>query len=67
MTYSFNCSERGSFDTILSIHSPSEELNKHPCPICGKIAIRKFYPTGIVFKGLGFYVTDTPSAKNSTI
>jgi putative FmdB family regulatory protein len=29
------------------------------CPTCGTRARRLFYPTGIVFKGSGFYKTDS--------
>lgn len=38
------------------------------CPSCGKKALRKvLFPTGVVFKGSGFYVTDSKSqAKSST-
>ncbi|MEQ4488766.1 MAG: FmdB family zinc ribbon protein [Dehalococcoides mccartyi] len=34
-----------------------------PCPHCGSMARRLFSPVPIVFKGSGFYVTD--SRKNS--
>ncbi len=38
------------------------------CPNCGKKELRKvLFPTGVVFKGSGFYVTDSKSqAKSST-
>jgi len=35
-----------------------------PCPACGADAKRIFFPAGIVFKGTGFYATD--SRKSST-
>src|SRR5690625_1789012 len=36
------------------------------CPECGKEALRKvFSPVGVVFKGSGFYRTDSRSGQNS--
>jgi putative FmdB family regulatory protein len=32
------------------------------CPDCGGPGTRLFYPTGILFKGSGFYKTDSRSA-----
>jgi putative FmdB family regulatory protein len=32
-----------------------------PCPDCGGAGTRLFYPTGILFKGSGFYKTDSRS------
>jgi putative FmdB family regulatory protein len=32
------------------------------CPDCGGAGTRLFYPTGILFKGSGFYKTDSRSA-----
>jgi predicted nucleic acid-binding Zn ribbon protein len=29
------------------------------CPLCGAAARRLFFPAGIVFKGSGFYKTDS--------
>jgi predicted nucleic acid-binding Zn ribbon protein len=29
------------------------------CPVCGAAARRLFFPAGIVFKGSGFYKTDS--------
>jgi putative FmdB family regulatory protein len=34
------------------------DIHKANCPKCGKAASRVFLPTGIIFKGSGFYVTD---------
>lgn len=36
-----------------------------PCPKCGTQARRLFFPAGIVFKGTGFYATDS-RASNGT-
>lgn len=32
------------------------------CPSCGGPGVRLFFPTGILFKGTGFYKTDSRSA-----
>ncbi len=38
-----------------------------PCPKCGAAAARQFFPAGIVFKGSGFYKTDSRGASSSSI
>jgi predicted nucleic acid-binding Zn ribbon protein len=38
-----------------------------PCPNCGAAAARQFFPAGIVFKGSGFYKTDSRGASTSSI
>ena len=38
-----------------------------PCPNCGAAAARQFFPAGIVFKGSGFYKTDSRGASSSSI
>jgi predicted nucleic acid-binding Zn ribbon protein len=38
-----------------------------PCPKCGAPATRQFFPAGIVFKGSGFYKTDSRGASTSSI
>jgi predicted nucleic acid-binding Zn ribbon protein len=35
------------------------------CPSCGTVSRRLFFPAGIVFKGSGFYKTDSRSASGS--
>jgi predicted nucleic acid-binding Zn ribbon protein len=37
------------------------------CPKCAATAVRQFFPAGIVFKGSGFYKTDSRSAASSSI
>ena len=37
------------------------------CPTCGAAATRQFFPAGIVFKGSGFYKTDSRGASSSSI
>jgi predicted nucleic acid-binding Zn ribbon protein len=38
-----------------------------PCPSCGAAANRMFFPAGIVFKGSGFYKTDSRGSESSSI
>jgi len=37
------------------------------CPKCRREARRQFRPAPIIFKGSGFYVTDHPSSRSSTL
>jgi predicted nucleic acid-binding Zn ribbon protein len=37
------------------------------CPACGGASARLFFPAGIVFKGSGFYKTDSRGASSSSI
>jgi predicted nucleic acid-binding Zn ribbon protein len=37
------------------------------CPTCASAAVRQFFPAGIVFKGSGFYKTDSRGAASSSI
>jgi putative FmdB family regulatory protein len=37
------------------------------CPECGGEVRRLLHPVGIIFKGKGFYVTDNPKARSSTV
>jgi putative FmdB family regulatory protein len=53
-TYSYRCAECGTFDWI---HPMTDRLTD--CPKCGSSDFSKnFCPTGIAFKGKGFYSTD---------
>jgi putative FmdB family regulatory protein len=36
------------------------------CPVCGAPATRRFFPAGILFKGSGFYKTDSRSTAASS-
>jgi putative FmdB family regulatory protein len=36
-----------------------DEGSKAPCPRCGGNARRIFFPVPVIFKGPGFYVTDS--------
>ena len=55
-TYGYRCEPCGhEFDVF-------QRMSDEPvasCPVCGAAARRLFFPAGIVFKGSGFYKTDS--------
>jgi putative FmdB family regulatory protein len=55
-TYGYRCGTCGhEFDAV-------QRMSDDPvaeCPACGERARRLFFPAGIVFKGSGFYKTDS--------
>jgi putative FmdB family regulatory protein len=55
-TYDYQCRNCGR--TIEVIHSMLEEGPK-TCEHCGGTLRRVLFPTGIIFKGSGFYKTDS--------
>jgi putative FmdB family regulatory protein len=59
-TYGYRCEQGHEFDVWQRM---SDEA-KADCPVCGSAGKRLFFPAGIVFKGGGFYKTD--SRKSST-
>lgn len=61
-TYDYQCRSCGSTTEV--IHSMLEE-GPTTCEICGGQLRRVFYPTGIIFKGTGFYKTDSRSSATS--
>lgn len=62
-TYAYACTQCSHrFDIYQSFSDDSLTT----CPECGKEALRKvFSPVGVVFKGSGFYRTDSRSGQNS--
>ncbi len=55
-TYGYRCEKNGhEFEVVQGINEPP--LTR--CKICGSKVRRIFYPVGIVFKGPGFYKTDS--------
>jgi putative FmdB family regulatory protein len=57
-TYDYECRTCGNrFDLI---HSMRED-GPTACELCGGALRRVLYPTGIIFKGSGFYSTDSRS------
>jgi len=53
--YGYRCSHAHHFEIQQRITEPS--LTQ--CPECGAPVTRIFYPVGIIFKGGGFYKTDS--------
>ena len=54
-TYGYRCSRGHHFELRQRITDPPVDT----CPECGSPATRVFYPVGIIFKGQGFYKTDS--------
>lgn len=63
-TYVYECKECGHrFEIFQSFSADALDT----CPECQEIALRKvLFPAGVVFKGSGFYVTDSRRAQPST-
>lgn len=58
--YDYECGHcRNRFEKKQGFHEAAEAV----CPRCQGQARRVFYPTAVVFKGSGFYITD--SRKNT--
>ena len=62
-TYDYQCRSCGSVTEL--IHSMLEE-GPSVCERCGGDLRRVLYPTGIIFKGSGFYRTDSRSGGTSS-
>ncbi|HEX6654696.1 MAG TPA: FmdB family zinc ribbon protein [Candidatus Limnocylindria bacterium] len=61
-TYDYQCRSCGH--TVEVIHSMTEE-GPSTCERCGGELRRVLYPTGIIFKGSGFYKTDSRASGGS--
>lgn len=60
-TYGYRCEKNGhEFEVFQGITDPP--LTR--CKVCGSKVRRIFYPVGIVFKGPGFYKTDSRSSSS---
>jgi putative FmdB family regulatory protein len=55
-TYGYRCPACSTEFEVLQRMTDEAVAN---CPHCGAPSRRLFYPTGIVFKGSGFYATDS--------
>jgi len=62
-TYDYQCRSCGSVTEV--IHSMLED-GPSVCERCGGELRRVLYPTGIIFKGSGFYRTDSRAASSDT-
>jgi putative FmdB family regulatory protein len=62
-TYDYQCRSCG--DIVEVIHSMLED-GPSVCERCGGELRRVFYPSGIIFKGRGFYKTDSRSTSSAS-
>jgi putative FmdB family regulatory protein len=60
--YDYKCTACGK---ITEIRHGFGESHADPCPACGATLVRVFNPAPIVFKGSGFYVTDSRAKASS--
>lgn len=60
--YEYQCQGCGK---VTDIRHGFDERNSDACPACGGTLARRFSPAGIVFKGSGFYVTDSRKSSDS--
>ncbi len=63
-TYEYRCADCGSrYDTHEGFDAPSTQA----CQRCGGRAKRVFTPSAIVFKGSGWYITDSRKGDSATV
>jgi putative FmdB family regulatory protein len=63
-TYAYACKDCGhAFDIVQSF----TDSTLTSCPECQGALRKKFNSVGVVFKGSGFYRTDSRDAKGSTV
>ncbi len=60
-TYDYKCADCS--DVFEVVHAVDEEVKS--CPRCGGKVRRVFHPVGIIFKGSGFYKTDSRKASDN--
>lgn len=61
--YDYKCAQCGKISEVR--HGFSESWDA-PCPTCGGTLTRVFNPAPIVFKGSGFYVTDSRKSASTS-
>jgi putative FmdB family regulatory protein len=63
--YDYKCTQCGK---VIEVRHGFNESHADPCPACGGALQRVFSAAPIVFKGSGYYITDSrkPSAPEST-
>jgi len=62
-TYEYRCSNGHQYETREGFDAPSRQ----DCPTCGAQAKRVLFPPPIVFKGSGFYITDSRKGSSATL
>ena len=60
-TYEYKCTECN--DVFEMMHGIEEQVES--CPECGGKVRRLFHPVGIIFKGSGFYKTDSRKSSDN--
>lgn len=63
-TYDYQCRTCGVITEV--VHSMLEE-GPTECPACGGPLRRVVHPAGIIFKGSGFYKTDSRSSGSASV
>jgi putative FmdB family regulatory protein len=63
-TYDYQCRTCGH---IIEVIHPMTEDGPSTCEVCGGALRRILYPAGIIFKGGGFYKTDSRSSSSSSV
>lgn len=58
--YEYQC---GDCSTYFEVRRSFDDTSAASCPRCEGKTRRLFRPTGIIFKGSGFYVTDSREGK----
>lgn len=64
-TYEYACS---TCDTNHEVVQPITDATLTVCPVCGEPGLRKLFSNvGVVFKGSGFYRTDSRDKKSDSV
>lgn len=63
-TYDYQCRSCG---TVIEVIHPMTEDGPTTCEVCGGEMRRILHPAGIIFKGSGFYKTDSRSASSASV
>ncbi|MDQ2680280.1 MAG: hypothetical protein M3Y21_04550 [Candidatus Eremiobacteraeota bacterium] len=61
--YDYQCSQCSK---ITEVRHGFDEPHTGVCPACGGPLTRLFNPAGIVFKGSGFYITDSRKSESKS-
>jgi putative FmdB family regulatory protein len=61
-TYEYRCSAGHQYEKRESFSAPARQR----CQVCGKTADRMIFAPPVVFKGSGFYVTDSRSSNGAS-
>jgi putative FmdB family regulatory protein len=54
--YDYQCKQ---CQTVTEVRHGFKDVHAEACPECGGAMARVFHPAGVVFKGSGFYITDS--------